>query len=188
MTFVSSIWKKNISTPAVFSLKNSLGLQQFWLFSSFKYLNSHFYNISSYGKWIQAFYPFGSSLDLGCLFRCDFCWFLFLSIMLVFLLGALVEMSDGCFFCKLVCRPGTITVIYSCELLALVKIMWNLLTSKCTGIFFSFLCMLWFLKVKEVLEDHIKLVAQRGLCKVRSSKLLAFNLGFVATFWGIHKK
>lgn len=112
MTFVSSIWKKNTSTPVVFSLKNSLGLQ-FWLFSSSKYLISHFYCISSHSKWIQAFYPFGSSLDLGYLFRCDFCWFLFLSIMLVFLLKVLVEMSDGCFFYKLVCRAGTITVMYS---------------------------------------------------------------------------
>lgn len=139
MTFVSSIWKKNMSTPMVFRLKNSLGLQQFWLFSSFKYLISHFYYISSHGKWIQAFYPFGSSWALGYLFRCDFCWFL--SVMLVFLLEILVEMSDESFFCKLVCRTGTITVVYSYELLELVKIMWSLLTSKCTGIFFSLLCM-----------------------------------------------
>lgn len=146
MTFVSSKWKKNTSAHMVFRLKNSLSLQQFSLFSSFKYLISHFYYILSDGKWIQAFYPFSSSLDMGCLFRWDFCWCLFHSIMLGFLLEALVEMLDWCFSCKVLCSPWRITVIQSSELLTLVKI--NLLTSKCAGIFFSLLYMLWFLKIK----------------------------------------
>lgn len=97
--------ERKTSTHMVFRLKNSLSLQQFWLFSSFKYLISHFYCISSPGKWIQAFYPFSSSLDWGYLFRWEFCWFLFLSIMLGFLLEALVEMSDWCFSCELLCSP-----------------------------------------------------------------------------------
>lgn len=138
MTFVSSKWKKNTSTHMVFRLKNSLGLQQFWLFSSFKYLISHFYYISSFGKWIQAFYPFSSSLDLVYLFRWDFCWFLFLSIMLEFLLAALIEMLDWCFSCELLCSPWRITVIQSSELLALVKISKTCLPVNVLGYFSAY--------------------------------------------------
>lgn len=101
--------------------KIALGLQQFWLFS-FECLVSHFYYISSLSKWIQAFYPFNSSLNFGYLFRWDFCWFLFRTIMLGFLLEALVEMSDWCFSWKLLCSPWKNHCNTIQQLLALVKI------------------------------------------------------------------